>query len=95
MSALAVGLAVSYVTFTARKESADRLFKASGLLRQTKSLLLIGLGFDRFYAFLIGAIGRPLVRAAATVQTGVLGKNLTLLVSALLVLIVLIVTGVL
>lgn len=94
LSALGVGLIISYLAFSARKDATQRLFEGSSLLRQTRSLLLTGFGFDRFYSFAVRTVGPPLVRGASALQTGILGKNLALLISILLVLILLTVTGV-
>jgi len=94
VSALAAGLLVSYFAFSARREATQKLLQSSGLLRGTCSLLLMGFGFDRFYSFVIGKVGPPLVRGASAIQTGILGKNLALLVAALFVLILLTLTGV-
>ncbi len=94
ISALGLGLAVSYYAFSARREATRRLVQENSVIRGTCSLLLAGFGFDRFYSFLVRLIGPPLVRGATAIQTGVLGKNLALLVGALLVLILLAVTGV-
>jgi NADH-quinone oxidoreductase subunit L len=94
LSALVVGLLAAYYGFSARREATQMLFQRNGVLRATRSFLLSGFGFDRFYWFVISSVGPPLVRGATALQTGILGKNLALLISALLVLILLTVTGV-
>jgi NADH-quinone oxidoreductase subunit L len=93
MFALFLGLGISYVAFAARRNAIQRIVETSSLLQRTKSFLLEGLGFDKFYSFLANLV-TPLARLATAIQTGMLSINVALLLSALLVLILLLVTGV-
>jgi hypothetical protein len=68
--------------------------QSSAFLGETKAFLLEGIGFDRLYSYVIGSILRPLTRLATGLQSGDLGKNVALLFSILVVLLMLAVTGV-
>jgi NADH-quinone oxidoreductase subunit L len=89
-----LGFAICYFAFQARSEATARLMQSSGFLRGTKEFLLEGIGFDRFYSYIIKSILGPLTRLATGLQSGDLGKNVALLFSILVVLLMLAVTGV-
>jgi NADH-quinone oxidoreductase subunit L len=89
-----LGFAICYLAFQARPEATARTMQSSGLLMGTKNFLLEGIGFDRFYSYIIGSIIRPLTRLATGLQSGDLGKNVALLFTILVVLIMLAATGV-
>jgi NADH-quinone oxidoreductase subunit L len=91
---LFVGLAITYIAFLSRREATKQMIQTSALLRVTLAFLVEGLGFDKAYAVLERSIAGPLVRGVKTLQSGVVGNNIALLLSALVVLIVLIATGV-
>ena len=94
ISAIVLGLAISYFAFLARRETMQRVIQTSLLLREANLFLLDGLSFDRLYSALAKSIASPLVRSAKAIQSGDLGNNIALLLSALVVLIILIATGV-
>jgi NADH-quinone oxidoreductase subunit L len=89
-----LGFAICYFAFQARSEATTRLMQSSAFLSGAKEFLLEGIGFDRLYSYVIGSILRPLTRLATGLQSGDLGKNVALLFSILVVLLVLAVTGV-
>jgi NADH-quinone oxidoreductase subunit L len=89
-----LGFAICYFAFQARSEATARLMQSSAFLGETKAFLLEGIGFDRLYSYVIGSILRPLTRLATGLQSGDLGKNVALLFSILVVLLMLAVTGV-
>ncbi len=89
-----LGFAICYFAFQTRSEATVRLMQSSGFLRRTKEFLLEGIGFDRFYSYMIRSILGPLTRLATGLQSGDLGKNVALLFSILVVLVMLAVTGV-
>ena len=89
-----LGFAICYFAFQTRYEATARLMQSSAFLRETKAFLLEGIGFDRLYSYVIGSILRPLTRLATGLQSGDLGKNVALLFSILVVLLMLAVTGV-
>jgi NADH-quinone oxidoreductase subunit L len=89
-----LGFAICYFAFQARFEATARLMQSSAFLRGTKEFLLEGIGFDRLYSYVIRSILGPLTRLATGIQSGDLGKNVALLFSVLVVLVVLAVTGV-
>ncbi len=89
-----LGFAICYFAFQARSEATARLMQSSAFLKGTKEFLLEGIGFDRLYSYVIGSILRPLTRLATGLQSGDLGKNVALLFSILVVLVMLAVTGV-
>jgi NADH-quinone oxidoreductase subunit L len=88
------GFAICYFAFQERSEATARLMQSSGFLRGIKEFLLEGIGFDRFYSYIITSILRPLTRLATGLQSGDLGKNVALLYSILVVLLMLAVTRV-
>jgi hypothetical protein len=89
-----LGFAICYFAFQARSEATARLMQSSGFLKGTKEFLLEGIGFDRFYSYITTSILGPLTRLATGLQSGDLGKNVALLFSVLVVLLMLAVTGV-
>jgi NADH-quinone oxidoreductase subunit L len=89
-----LGFAICYFAFQARSEATARLMQSSAFLKDAKGLLLEGIGFDRFYSYIIRSILGPLTRLATGLQSGDLGKNVALLFSVLVVLLMLAVTGV-
>jgi NADH-quinone oxidoreductase subunit L len=91
---LAAGLAISYIAFQTRSEAERKLVATSALLGRITSFLRQGMEFDRLYSSLAEYFTGALVRGAKAIQTGVLGNNLALLFSALVILILLIATGV-
>jgi hypothetical protein len=94
ITVLALGLATAYVLFLIRREATQRLMLTSAALRVASAFLVDGMEFDRVYSLIKNSITRPLVRGAKTVQSGVLGNNVALLLSALVLLVVLIAIGV-
>lgn len=89
-----LGFAICYFAFQARYEATAQLMQSNGFLRGAKGFLLEGIGFDRFYSYVIKSILGPLTRLATGLQSGDLGKNVALLFSILVVLLMLAVTGV-
>ncbi len=89
-----VGLVVTYLAFVSRAEATKRLVQTNVPFQVIRKLLLSGFGFDRFYTFAVKRIVGPLVRVATAIQTGILGNNIALLLSALIVIILLIVARV-
>ena len=89
-----LGFAICYFAFQARSEATARLMQSSAFLKDAKGLLLEGIGFDRFYSYIIRSVLGPLTRLATGLQSGDLGKNVALLFSVLVVLLMLAVTGV-
>lgn len=89
-----LGFAICYFAFQARSEATARLMQSSAFLKDAKGFLLEGIGFDRFYSYIIRSILGPLTRLATGLQSGDLGKNVALLFSVLVVLLMLAVTGV-
>ena len=89
-----LGVAICYFAFQARSEATARLMQSSTFLRGVKESLLGGIWFDRLYSYVIKSIVGPLTRLATGLQSGDLGKNVALLFSILVVLLVLAVTGV-
>ncbi len=89
-----LGFAICYFAFQARSEATARLMQSSAFLSGTKEFLFEGIGFDRFYSYIIKSILGPLTRLATGLQSGDLGKNVALLFSILVVLLMLAVTGV-
>jgi hypothetical protein len=94
LSVLIAGLAIAYVCFLYRRETTLELVQKNVFLRATTTLLLHGLGFDMLYADLQKWVIMPLVRNAKKIQSGVLGNNVALLLSALVVIVLLIASGV-
>jgi NADH-quinone oxidoreductase subunit L len=89
-----VGFAICYFAFQMRSEATARLMQSSAFLKGAKRRLLEGIGFDRFYSYVIRSILGPLTRLATGLQSGDLGNNVALLFSVLVVLLILAVTGV-
>ncbi|MGD0145656.1 MAG: NADH-quinone oxidoreductase subunit L [Nitrososphaerales archaeon] len=89
-----LGFAICYFAFQARSEATARLMQSSAFLKDAKGFLLEGIGFDRFYSYIIRSVLGPLTRLATGLQSGDLGKNVALLFSVLVVLLMLAVTGV-
>jgi NADH-quinone oxidoreductase subunit L len=89
-----LGLAICYFAFQARSVATARLMQSSSFLRETKELLLEGIWFDRLYSYVIRSTVGPLTRLATGLQSGDLRKNVALLFSLLVVLLMLTVTGV-
>jgi NADH-quinone oxidoreductase subunit L len=89
-----LGFAICYFAFQARAEATTRLMQSSSFLRGTKEFLLDGIWFDRLYSYVIKSTVGPLTRLATGLQSGDLRKNVALLFSLLVVLLVLTVTGV-
>jgi NADH-quinone oxidoreductase subunit L len=89
-----LGFAICYFAFQARPEATARTMQSNAFLRGTRGFLLEGIGFDRLYSYVFGSILRPLTRLATGLQSGDLGKNVALLFSILVILLMLAVTGV-
>jgi NADH-quinone oxidoreductase subunit L len=89
-----LGFAICYYAFQARTEVTMRLMQSSSFLRRTKEFLLEGIGFDRLYSYVIRSTVGPATRLATGLQSGDLRKNVALLFSLLVLLLVLTVTGV-
>jgi NADH-quinone oxidoreductase subunit L len=92
--ALAFGLAVSFVAFSARPAQTAALFHRSTALRSVRAALLDGLGFDQLYTDLYESVIWPLGRLARSVQTGRLGSDVALMLLLLVALLVLAAMGV-
>ncbi len=93
--ALVAGLALAYLGFLSNPSGAKKLVESTPLLNYTVKFLSEGFEFDKAYDILEESIVRPLVRGVKALQSGILGNNIALLLSALVVLIVLIAAGVL
>lgn len=87
-----VGFAICFYAFQARAEATVGL-KSSSFLSGAKELLLEGIWFDRFYSYLVKWTAGSLTRLATGLQSGDLRKNVALLFSLLVILLVLTVTG--
>ena len=68
--------------------------QSSSFLRGAKEFLLEGIWFDRLYSYLVEWTVGPLTRLATGLQSGDLRKNVALLFSLLVLLLVLTVAGV-
>ena len=94
MAVLLVGFTICYFAFQARTDAAARLMASGSFLNNAKIALLQGLGFDRLYSYLAGTVAVKGSRLATGLQSGDLRKNVALLFSVLVVLLVLAAAGV-
>jgi NADH-quinone oxidoreductase subunit L len=84
LAAIAGGLSIAYMAFSARIQATQNLLQMSPILQSLRKDLLEGLGFDRFYRFLYFRIVLPLSRISTYLQSGVLGINMALMFVTLL-----------
>jgi len=89
-----LGLGICYYAFQARVADVGRLMQSSTFLRGTRDVLLDGIWFDRFYSWAVRSTAGPLTSLAGAVQSGDLRKNVALLFSLLLLILVLAAAGV-
>ena len=90
---LFAGLVASYVAFLSRREEVHDIVQSSLLLKGTRAFLVSGMGFDALYE---GgrSLANPFIRLAKGIQTGVLGNNVALILSTLVLIVLLIASGV-
>jgi NADH-quinone oxidoreductase subunit L len=95
LSVLALGLVIAYAAFSLYAARTALLTASSSSLGSIRSLLLVGLGFDRVYtsAYWKGLI--PLARIASRIQTGLLKSNVALILLAVVAMFSLFAIGVL
>ncbi len=89
-----LGLAVCYLAYQARADMTRRLMQSWTFLKGAKEILLEGVWFDRLYSYAARSAVSRLSGSAAELQSGDLRKNVALLFSLLVVLLVLVALGV-
>jgi NADH-quinone oxidoreductase subunit L len=94
LAVLLTGLAISYFAYLSRDIATQNLIKENSFLSGIISVFRNGFEFDKAYAVLQRSIVAPLVRGAKALQSGILGNNIALFLTALVLLLVLIVLGV-
>jgi NADH-quinone oxidoreductase subunit L len=93
-SIVALGLALAYVSFSARSKQLAGMLQRNAGLESVRESLLAGLGFDQLYKAVFGSVVLPLGRLVNRLQTGRLGSDVSLMLLLLSVLLILAAVGV-
>jgi NADH-quinone oxidoreductase subunit L len=95
LTVLALASLTAYGVTLRYRDQSVALLNSSGALRGVRSFLFNGFMFDALYGAFIGHVVRPLSRAAAAIQTGLVEVNTSLLLLVVVVVFVLYAVGVL
>ena len=86
VSSVAVAFAILFGVYLSfgRPQLSLRVMKEGGAIQRAAAALKEGIWFDAAYSSLVSRVVNPMVGSAAKIQTGDLGKNVALLLAALL-----------
>jgi len=95
LTVLALASLTAYGVALRYRDQSVALLNSSGVLRGLRSFLFNGFMFDALYGAFIGRVVRPLSRAAAAIQTGLVEVNTSLVLLVVVAVFVLYAVGVL